>query len=246
MNLKLLLLNAGIVSLFIQCGREAEELQFQTKAYEHFTFYTQGLDQSEVYLINLKLEEHYDRILQDHGLEQLQKINFHVFNNINELREAVKRKFPEVFVPDFARGLTPSATEVYLVNSLPVRYTMFIHEFSHCVTQHLNATIPNNPRWLWESVALFEAGELVHPKEINILASGNLPTLNQLSNYDNSTIYQVGYLIGEFVFQSYGKEKYIELIRNNGNVEKVLGMSEETFMNEWYQHVKQHYNFLKY
>ena len=31
-----------------------------------------------------------------------------------------------------------------------------VHEFAHVVSMYVNSTIPNNPRWLWEAVALYE------------------------------------------------------------------------------------------
>ena len=47
------------------------------------------------------------------------------------------------------------------------------HELAHCVSLYANPTIANNPRWLWESVALlYENGEIVDPRTLAYMAAG--------------------------------------------------------------------------
>ena len=36
-----------------------------------------------------------------------------------------------------------------------------VHEFAHCVSLQVNPRIANNPRWLWESVAIYESRQSV-------------------------------------------------------------------------------------
>ncbi|HEY1870644.1 MAG TPA: hypothetical protein VGG71_06260, partial [Chitinophagaceae bacterium] len=33
-----------------------------------------------------------------------------------------------------------------------------IHEFAHCVSRDINWTIVNDPRWLWEAIAIYDVG----------------------------------------------------------------------------------------
>jgi hypothetical protein len=75
------------------------------------------------------------------------------------------------------------------------------HEMSHAISLRVNPTLGNRPRWLWESVALFENDELVDPKSIPYLAQGRFPTLAELDADPSASrqVYEVGYLIGEFV-----------------------------------------------
>lgn len=232
-----------VLFLFLQCQSSTISGLTEVFEYAHFTFHLQSGDKAYADEVNNKLEENYQRIVGDMGLAAVNRINIYVFNSGASLREAVAAKYPNIYLPGFATGLTPSATDIYLVRPSSGRFTIYIHEFAHCVEQHVNASIPNRPRWLWESVALFEAEEFTEPRNISALNSNTLPRLTDLNDFNNTLIYQVGYLFGEFVFKNFGKEKYIQLIKENGNTASVLGLSEEAFISEWYQYLKRHYNF---
>jgi hypothetical protein len=231
---------SAIISLmlFSLCNKSIKAEAINVFDYAHFTFHTQSLTKSDLDSVNQKLEDEFDRILRHHGLDSIRRVNFYIFNNVTSLREELRKKIPDMFVPDFATGLTPSATDIYLVIPPSGRYTIYIHEFVHCVTQHLNPTIPNRPRWLWESVALYEANELIAPENISAITSNKIPSISELNDFNNTLIYQIGYLLGEFIFKNFGKEKYIQLIKGNGNINKVLGLTDEAFLNKWYQYVK--------
>ena len=72
----------------------------------------------------------------------------------------------------------------------------------------VNPRFANEPRWLWESVALWENGELADPRTLDYMVAGRPPTLEQL-NADvtaSRQVYEVGYTIGEFVVARGGKE----------------------------------------
>ncbi len=239
------LLFGTIISMMIVnlCNSRIHDNTITVFDYTHFSFHTQSLGKPDLDTVNQKLEDEYSRIMQHHGLDSIRRVHFYIFNDVISLREELKKYFPDIFIPGFATGLTPSATDIYLVVPPPGRYTIYIHEFVHCVTQHLNPGIPNKPRWLWESVALFEANELVAPKDIPAITSNNIPALREINDFNNTMIYRIGYLLGEFIFKNFGKESYIKLIKENGNIDKVLGLTDEAFLNKWYQYVKQNYNF---
>ena len=55
-----------------------------------------------------------------------------------------------------------------------------VHELCHVASLYVNPGIANNPRWLWESVALYENGELVDPRSLPYMVEGRPPTLAQL------------------------------------------------------------------
>jgi hypothetical protein len=46
-------------------------------------------------------------------------------------------------------------------------------------------------------------------------------------------MYQVGYLLGEFINVEWGKKKYIDLIKNLGNISYVLNISNQEFEEKW-------------
>src|SRR6185436_13502847 len=112
------------------------------------------------------------------------------------------------------------------------------HEFAHCVSMRLNPTIPNNPRWLWESVALFEALQYDDARTRPLVTTGPVPSLTQLSSFDNTTVYGVGAWLGLFIVDTKGRDTYRALIRANGDLGRVLGMTETAFLEEWATYVR--------
>ena len=243
MKIRHILLLSTCLFLLTSCQSSPVENENSTYEYTHFTLHGQSASKSEADIINDELEKHYMRILDDMGLTSINRVHLYIFNDGSSLRDAVAKRYPGIYLPGFATGLTPSATDIYLVKPPSGRFTIYIHEFAHCVEQHVNPSIPNRPRWLWESIALFEAGEFTEPSNISVLTSNNLPRLSDMSDFNNTVVYQIGYLLGEYVFKNFGKEKYIELIKSNGNVGSVLGLTDNAFMNEWYKYLKQHYDF---
>jgi hypothetical protein len=116
------------------------------------------------------------------------------------------------------------------------------HELCHVISLWLQPNIANNPRWLWESVALFENGELVDPRTQPDLVAGRFPTLAQLDADVTASqqVYQVGYLIGEFVVERWGRDGLVRLIRANGDV-AALGVSVPQFETDWAAFVRERY-----
>jgi hypothetical protein len=89
----------------------------------------------------------------------------------------------------------------------------------------------NDPRWLWDSVALWENGELVDPRTLDYMVGGRPPTLDELSAdfAASRQVYEVGYTIGEFVVAWGGREALVRLIQTNGDTASVLGLSPPAF-----------------
>ena len=103
--------------------------------------------------------------------------------------------------------------------------------------------ISNNPRWLWEAVALFENQEFVQPRTVSYLARGAYPTLQQLNADPNASrqIYDVGYVLGEFIVSQWGRAAFLQLIRTNGDLPGVLGISTPAFENSWARWLQDRY-----
>ena len=70
----------------------------------------------------------------------------------------------------------------------------------------MNPRFANNPRWFWETVALYENGEFVDPRSLDYVVRGAFPTLQQLNVDPNggTQIYQLGYVLGEFIVVAVG------------------------------------------
>jgi hypothetical protein len=117
------------------------------------------------------------------------------------------------------------------------------HELIHCVSLRLNPGIGNNPRWLWETVALYENGERVDPRTLAYLVAGDYPTLAQLDGDYSATrqIYEVGFLIGEFIVATWGRDGLVRLVAANGDIPRTCGVAVEEFERRWAAFVRQTY-----
>ncbi len=133
-----------------------------------------------------------------------------------------------------------------------------VHEFVHCVQLNIlieqfraNTTVTEDPefseafeqrfteypQWLWESVSTYYAGE---ENVISIrYAAGHGQSLEELST-DND-IYLLGYTVIAYVKEQWGEEKVGELIRNYGDTERVLDVTQENFETGWKKYVDENY-----
>jgi len=118
---------------------------------------------------------------------------------------------------------------------------VMVHEFTHCVSLNIKSNFGNNPRWYWESVALFEAGQFVHPGQLPYMVNHTPPSLSQLNNFNNSQIYEVGYLLAEYIVENWDRQHFKDMIISNGNIPLTLGVSVTDFQTNWFNFVRNKY-----
>ena len=118
-----------------------------------------------------------------------------------------------------------------------------LHEYAHCLSLLLNRKFANNPRWLWEAVAAYESGEFFEPREVDFLAEGRYPSLEELGEDigADDRIYKVGYLLVEYIQETWGREKLVELIKSGGELLPVLGLGQADFERAWRAFVERKY-----
>ena len=105
----------------------------------------------------------------------------------------------------------------------------------------VNPAIANNPRWLWETVALYEAGQIVDPRTLAYMGEGRPPTLADLNRFEALTVYEVGGLVGRFIVETWGRDALRELVRTRGALLAVLGLDETEFMARWFDYARDRY-----
>ena len=219
----------------------------QTTNSEHFNFYFTANDQKNQTQIVQHLETSYERVKADLRVTSLPKINVHFYATFNVFRAAIG--MPNA--PSWVVGIATSATELHLMSpsspalnrALDEMLAIAVHEFTHCVTLHIEPRIANNPRWLWEGIALFEAGQFVNPRRLAYMIEGHPPTLAELNaNWQtNSQVYDLGYLLVEYIVEKWGRQQVVDLIKSLGDVSSVLGISVSEFEKGWYEFVKGKY-----
>ena len=72
---------------------------------------------------------------------------------------------------------------------------------------------------------------------------GAFPTLQQMNVDPNggTQIYQVGYVLGEFIVNTWGRAAFLRLIQTNADIPGVLGVSTSEFEAAWQSYVRQRY-----
>ena len=186
-----------------------------------------------------RLEAEYARILTDLGVSSHPTVTVRIWYDPTSYFGELTRFFG---TRNQATGYITGPTELRLLAGGNLN-TDVVHEFTHAVSLNVNPRFGNNPRWFWETVALYENGQFVHPNLIESVSRGNFPTLQQL-NADVNTdtqIYQLGYLLGEFIVSRYGRDAFIKLIQSNADLQGVLGVSNAEFEAAWRSFVRQKY-----
>jgi len=197
-----------------------------------------GLQQSIIPSIQDKLEGNYSRVLADLEVDSMSNVTIKIWNNethfLDDMELAIGRRYTG------ATGWVYSASDIRILYRSSNASQTALHEFCHAVSLVLNSTIGNNPRWLWEAVAIYEAGEYRDPKSLSYLLDGNFPTLSELSlDYaaGNHKIYEVGYLLAEYIITNWGKSGLVKLIQSNGNIQQTFNISTQQFEENWKNYI---------
>jgi hypothetical protein len=209
---------------------------FTTRQSSHFTFRYTAIDESRITRTAAAVEDEYARIAADLGVTSMPTVTVTLYPNVESLRSAVAPLVGPI--PAFASGLATAVDAIHIVSpNLPgVNYasgvTNIVHEFGHCVSYAVNPRIANNPRWLWESVALFEARQF-DDAATRPFAAGTPPSFARLNTLEDTTIYSVGAWIGRFIVETWDVDRYRALVRTNGDLQGVLGVNEAAFFEQW-------------
>lgn len=197
------------------------------KSTEHFVFHYSATDSAIIDTISFDMEQNYKRILNDFKLEKIPTVNVRVYPSLKSFHNGIN--FPDA--PDQVLATAFGKDDIRMVspnNPGPEGWmlTHFApHEFTHCV--HLNLDYsPNNPRWLWEGVAQYEAGWFFDPKELEEIKKKEFP---RLADLNNGMEYMLGFVLIEAIRDLWGFDAVIGLIKNQGDVQKVLKLNERQF-----------------
>lgn len=212
----------------------------------HFQLYGSDLDRNILPQIGGYLEDRYPKIIDDLQPENFSIITVRFYQDFSSFRTAIG--MPQAPAWMIGTAYTKSEIRMMSFNSpdLGAGYTFeyllscIAHEFTHCVTMQMNHPIT---RWLYEGIALYESGMFVNPGNLTYIRSGDFPTLAELnSNWQTNTrIYEVGYVLTEFIVETWGMEAVRTLILNGGNISSALGITIDSFEQLWYDFIQNNY-----
>lgn len=226
----------------------------------HFVINYDGILESEAESILKALEFNYERIRTELDDPKHEKIFVYIHSNQEDFNEATG------LVNSEASGTSRGPLAFHLkyetwYNSIfPQKMEkVAVHEFTHCV--QLNILIQDAlsktkkeaivdfdkrfekefeekyPQWLWEAICDYEAG-IVNESSVKY-GMKNKPTLQELNT--SNQIYNVGYTIIDYFVSKHGKDKLPDFIKSYGDFEKVIGMTEKEFENQWHKFVEEKY-----
>ncbi len=214
----------------------------------HFTFVQHAADTAALARLADALERDRGRIVADLGGAAAPTVTVHMHADHAALQRAVASLVGPL--PAWARGLATGPRDIHVVAPRDVGQAiaqdvgvLLAHEFAHCVSLFRNPGSHNNPRWLWESVAVYEAGSWRDPRTLPYMMALHPPAFSMLNAFDNGLVYDVGYTIAEFVVKRWGKAALIRLIDTNARTDDVLGITPEAFERDWFAWVRRQYNF---
>src|SRR5688572_15842560 len=212
----------------------------ERRSSEHFECWFNASDEAHIDSLLLYLEKDYPRILKDFKLSTLPPTRVKIYHDLKTFHLSINQPDapPQVmdtaFGKDEFRMVSPSQAGAEILPFIS-------HEFIHCV--HLNIDYsPNNPRWLWEGVAMYESGWFMDPKETDIIKNKQYPSLNSLSN---GMEYSLGYVIIEAIKDLWNFDTVIGLIKHRGNVEKTVQLTQAEFDKKVFDQIYNKYSGTK-
>ncbi|QHT66245.1 hypothetical protein GXP67_06020 [Rhodocytophaga rosea] len=220
-----------------------------TKQTDRFIYLYHPSDTSVIDSIASKLEANYERILSELKVKKLPAIEVRIYPGLEAYHSAINYPNAPAWMVGSA-GINKfsivSPQNAGPEHSYESVMEGVVHEFTHCVhiyllDNHLGVAKNNDARWLWEGVACYEANQFVSPKILTYLTDGNYPTLEELNHAQDGKVYQMGYLIIDFIKSKYGIKSLLKLITTNGDLAKVLHVSEKEFEQELYLYIRQRY-----
>lgn len=235
------------------------EQEIQILKSEHFTISYSGIYKNDAEKISQQLENNFARVRADLKDLEHETIKVFIYGSQQKFNQATGLK-------GNVNGTSRGPNEFHFLwtnwfNSVfpddPLKTA--VHEFTHCVQLNIlidkaKETIITQdrrtfekefdkkfgaeyPRWLWESISIFEAKE-VNSLSVKYAKSKNL-TLTELNN--SNQIYNIGYTIIEYVTSKWGKDVLPKLIASFGDIEKTLKVTPEEFEKGWIAFLEEKY-----
>jgi hypothetical protein len=198
----------------------------------HFRVWAGGAAPATIAQIGDRLEDEFPRMSADLAVPELPVKTVEVWSETESfyahMVSSIGRRY------EGATGYVAGATNVNILDG-PSAAGRAAHELAHCISLRVNSSIANNPRWLWEAVALYENNEWVDPRTLPYVQAGNFPTLAQLNSDFSSgrQIYEVGFVLGEFIVATWGRSGLVRLIQANGDIDRTLGLTVAQFEQRW-------------
>lgn len=161
-----------------------------------------------------------ERLNKEAGLNLDSPVDFYVYANTNDMKEAV------LYEPSWTGGMAFPENDIVILGVSPDQVGWgrgaIVHELTHVVVGHLTfSCLGDVPTWLNEGLAVYSEGELAPASQSQLdqaIRSDTLLTVRSLSGgfsevADRAYLsYSQSYSIVRFLIETYGQEKMNALL----------------------------------
>ncbi|MGF1689182.1 hypothetical protein L4C36_21350 [Photobacterium japonica] len=224
------------LSSWVNASETCDDCYVSDKGAFKYVLYNE-LPASVIPAIHQTLSNNTPRLLADFKLAAMPSTTVRVWKSGGDYLAAQKDALGVQF---------PGSTGYVFKNELRLLYTegqtaqTALHEFVHLVTLKVNPAFANNPRWLWEAIAIYESEPVwYYANRLHLIRDRFDYLVNDLNaNFNQSAaIYELGYTIGEYIDKKWGEEALLTLIKNNGDITKVTNMPMDALLKDWHAYV---------
>ncbi|TMU56613.1 hypothetical protein [Flagellimonas algicola] len=250
-KLKYIIVTIALLILVLSIVANIPENRKEFKT-THFNFhYSSGIDSLSVVGLSKALEVSYSRVSSNLRTTPAERIEVNIY--------AQRWRYFQATGHWGASGSIEGIAKLHFMENawLDTEISKIaVHEFVHAVV--LKLLIDREPKpldskrfdekfltfpvWLWEGLSVYEAEQFYEPKTLAYFDNGNFPQISELNNRSaGQKIYTCGYTLIEYIFETYGRDKLIELVASYGDLKKTLNLTEEQFSSNWYEFIKDKY-----
>lgn len=223
--------------LFFSCSRNSTEPEAQP-----FTLVLHnGLTETETSPVCEKLENNYERILYTLKVNSMPDVTIEFWNDLDDYQEAMEVSLGYVDISATTFNTGGNIIHLLFTKDSP---KAALHEFAHLVTLEVNPTLPDNPRWLWEATATYFANQFVHPSSTKTSMLGQYTSICNVNVGLHMYYYLIhlyGYVLIEYIYETWGSDGLLLLIQNNGSIDQTFGISIEEFEEGWHRFIDTSY-----
>ncbi|CDU06971.1 Hypothetical protein VCR14J2_410362 [Vibrio coralliirubri] len=182
-------------------------------------------------------------LMKSFGLDSIPVITVRVWQSQKAYLDEQERSIGQRYA--FSTGyIEPKSNEIRLLYFGGEIQRTALHEFVHLLTLQINPNFANNPRWLWEAVAIYKSeGYWFHMNNRSAIKGRFDGLVQDLYNKPNSSsaVYELGYTVGEFIERSWGEGAFVDLIKSNGDPSQLTDQPIESLFYDWEKFVKTTY-----
>jgi hypothetical protein len=201
----------------------------------HFTVYYEALNQQTLHDIEQKLETAFPGIQEFFGLNDDDRTDVIVYKTVGRFQRAYLGLLLSLVFGDWAAGAAYQHTLLLTSPENPGRQHTYedmldiaVHEYVHTQVYRVNE---NADIWLDEGLASYLAGQRSDFYDVAVPSFERMQSQSQGEFVENGG-YTWGYSYVEFLVETYGAEKVVELVRTN-DYEGSLGKSKSAVYDEW-------------